>query len=165
MNKTHGLIGLLSLLAVGCQSPSDPDLTQASDALSKMATNSTLTKSCFSVVYPNGEASDFINYLFSDLASAEWPIAMDEMEAEQMKSVRQTPLPNNVVVSPLKRAKTESKEIVLKPDSAERAILVEGYLAGSNTVDFEDRWPLGTAQASDATQQLCQSNIDMGISP
>ena len=56
-------------------------------------------------------------------------------------------------ISPLKRTESGSKEIVLQPVS-DRDILVKGYLAGSSKVEFEEQWPLGTAQADDTTQQI-----------
>ena len=92
------LVGILVLSVTSCQSPSDPDLRKANDALERMATHSTLAKSCFSVVYPNGKASDFINYLFSDFGELRNGQSLfDEMEAEQMRAIGQTPLPRNVV--------------------------------------------------------------------
>ena len=164
MKANYLLLGILVLLSAGCQSASDPDLKQANAAMAKMAVDQTLTKSCFPVFYPHGEASDFVNYLFSDLGTAEWPIPFDEMEEEQFKSIGQPSLPRNVTVSPFKRNHPNSKEIVLIADNANRTVLVQGYLAESNEIVFEAQWPLGTAQASEATHHLCQSNFEMGIS-
>ena len=165
MKTNYLLPGILVLFSTGCQSAPDLDLKQANAAMAKMAVDRTLTKSCFAVVYPHGEASDFVTYLFSDLGAAEWPIAFDEMEEEQLEAIGQPSLPRNVIVSPFKRNQPNSKEIVLIADNANRAVLVEGYVAESNEVAFEAQWPLGTAQASEATRQLCQSNLEMGISP
>lgn len=158
------LWGSLSLLA-SCRAAPDPDLESANRAMSTMASSRILTRSCFSVVHPNGTASDFVQYLFSDLASAEWPVAFDEMEAEQMRAIGQAPLPPNVRVSYLKRQQPDSKELVLIPDDGNQAILVKGYLANDTSVAFEDEWSLGTAQADLATQHLCHSNLEMGINP
>lgn len=165
MKTNYLLLGILALFSTACQSAPDPDLKQANAAIAKMTVDRTLTKSCFSVVYPDGEASDFVKYLFSDLGAAEWPIAFDEMEEEQFKAIGQPLLPRNVTVSPSKRNQPNSKEIVLIADNANRAVLVQGYVAESNEVAFEAQWPLGTAQASEATRQLCQSNLEMGIDP
>ena len=147
-----------------CQAPPDEDLTAANAAMAKMASASTLRRSCFTIVYPEGQASDFLSYLFSDLGTAEWPIAFDEMEAQQMKSIGQVPLPPNVVVSPNSRSTPDSKEIVLIADDDNREIRVEGYLADSEDVALEANWPLGTAQAGEDARMLCESNLQIGIS-
>ena len=165
MKLSYFFFGIIFVLATSCQSGVDEDLKQANDSLAKMTTKRNLAKSCFSVVYPQGDVANFVNYLFSDLGAAEWPIAFDEMEAEQIESIGQTPLPRNVVVSPLKRNQLNSKEIVLAPDLENQVVVVKGYLPGSQEVVWENQWSLGTAQASEDTQQLCQSNLETGISP
>ena len=65
MKTNYLLLGILALFSTACQSAPDPDLKQANAAIAKMAVDRTLTKSCFSVVYPDREASDFVKYLFS----------------------------------------------------------------------------------------------------
>lgn len=163
MKISHKIVTTILVLLIGCQSVPDSDLKQASNSLSKMATNYHLRKSCFSVVYPNGTASDFVNYLFSDLGTAEWPIAFDQIEVEQTESIGQTPLPENVVISHLNRTQIDSKEIVLQADDINRMIIVQGYLPQSNQVKLAASWKLGTAKADQFTQQICQSNLEMGI--
>lgn len=165
VNRKSFLLGIGVLFSLGCQSAPDPDLKQANAAMAAMATDRTLAQSCYSAVYPDGEASDFVNYLFSELGAVEWPIAFDEMEEEQFEAIGQPFLPSNVTVSLSQRKQPNSKEIVLVADDESRSILVSGYLEASNDIVFEDQWSLGTAQASEATHQLCQSNLEMGISP
>jgi len=159
------LAGSLLMLMTGCGSPPDEDLTAANTAFSQMASNRSLSRSCFSVAYPDGQASDFIDYLFSDLGSAEWPVAFDEYEENAMRSIGQVPLPSNVVVSRLNRTSPSQKELVLVANNAERKVLVKGYLANEPKVVFEDEWPIGTAAADEMVQEICLSNLDMGISP
>jgi hypothetical protein len=153
----------LWFLFSGCEKPPDPDLAQANRAVGKMAANISMTRSCFSLAYPNGKASDFVDYLFSDLGTLEWPVAMDEMEEKQMRSAGQTPLPSDVMVSRLQRRHQDQKEIVLQGDDTNRTLLVEGYLPGEDRVNLKAEWPVGTAQADEFATSLCNSNIEMGM--
>ena len=163
--KTPLLASSIILLLTACGSAPDEDLTAANTALSQMASNRTLSRSCFTVAYPDGQAADFIDYMFSDLGSAEWPVAFDEYEEQAMGSIGQVPLPANVAVSPLSRTSPNQKELVLTANNAERKILVQGYLANDSKVVFEDEWPVGTAVADDMVREMCISNLEMGISP
>ncbi|MDJ1179918.1 hypothetical protein PJF56_13700 [Roseofilum sp. BLCC_M91] len=158
-----GLTLIGALLLGGCEEPADPEIKQASSAMAQMATPRMLTRSCFYLVYPDGKASEFVSYLFSGLGAAEWPIAFDEMEEEQMKSVRMTPLPRTVRVSALKREYPEEKELVLIPDDENNQIMAQGYLADETDPTLETEWNLAIATPDEATQQLCRSNIELGI--
>ena len=86
------------LLLQSCQSP-DSDLAAANAALSKMVKRPALQRSCFTVVFPDCQVSNFLDYLFSNLGAAEWPIAFDEFKEEQMKLISQVPLPHHAVAS------------------------------------------------------------------
>lgn len=158
-----GLTLVGALLLVGCEEPPNPDIKQASSAMAQMATPKMLSRSCFYLIYPNGKPSEFVRYLFSDLGAAEWPIAFDEMEEEQMKSVRITPLPRTVRVSALKREYPEEKELVLIPDDENSQIIAQGYVANETAPNWESKWDLAIASPDEATQQLCRSNIELGI--
>ena len=159
------LASLILPLLTSCQGSQDPELSRASASLRKMASSSLLGNSCFFVAYPNGTPSDYVRYTFSDLAAAELPVAMDEMEAKQMQSAGMTPFPNSVVLSPLTRQQLDSKEVVLEPDDVNRTIVVKAYLPKEQTLQFQDQLPLGTATPNAGVEELCQSNMDMGINP
>jgi hypothetical protein len=133
--------------------------------MAAMAKPASLGKSCFTVVAPNGQPSEFVDYLFSDLGAAEWPIAMDEFEAEQMRSIGQPVVPPTVQVSRNQRQHIDRKELVLRGDDANGMVVAQGYLANGAEPMFEAQWPLATAQPGPGVAELCQSNIEMGISP
>jgi|GEM_PF-1280599 len=152
----------VGLLLGGCQQP-DPQLKQASFAMAKMATQKALSRSCFYMIYPNGKPSDFVEYLFSDLGVAGWPLAFDEQEVEQMKAVGMVPLPREVVVSPRERQKPQQKELVLVPDDASNKIEAKGYLPEQDSPNVQNQWNLATATPDEATQQFCRSNLELGI--
>lgn len=160
------LVGL-GVALNGCQS-SDPnaqaldaDLMAANAAFAGMTQNWTLSHSCFGVAYPEGGAENFVRYLFSDLGSAEWPVAFDELEAEQMAAIGQTSLPPNVVVSPNERQYFDRKELVLQAQDGQ--IYVRGYLPEQSDPQFETYWELATVQTSPDVVPLCESNLDLGI--
>ena len=87
MEKLFWLMASLLLLLTGCGSAPDKNLTAANTALSQMVSNRILSRSCFTVAYPDGQAADFIDYMFSDLGSAEWPVAFDEYEEQLMNQL------------------------------------------------------------------------------
>ncbi|MDJ1183664.1 hypothetical protein [Roseofilum casamattae] len=155
-------LGCILLILGGCQS-GDPQLRQASQAMAQMATSKMLSRSCFYWVYPEGQPSEYIDYLFSDLGTVEWPIALDAMEAEQMKAIRQTPLPPEVRVSPLERNYPQEKELVLLPDDENGTIAARGYMPDEETPTLETAWPLAIATPDEITAQFCHSNIELGI--
>ncbi|NEO28025.1 MAG: hypothetical protein F6K03_14370 [Kamptonema sp. SIO4C4] len=157
-----GLVGRADQPRARTPSPTDEQLEQAAAAMADMTKRPTLSRSCFYVVYPNGQATEFINYLFSDLGTAEWPIAIDPMEAEQMQSIGKDVLPPEVKVSPQQRSDPQQKELVLMAN-AEGQIMAEGYLPEEDTPTLTQEWSLATATPDQATQDLCRSNIEMGI--
>ncbi len=157
-----GFIGLLSLGGWGCQAEVDAELQQANAALRGMAAPLSLSKSCFGVVYPNGQASDYLNFLLSDLGAAEWPVALDEQERQQLKAIGQVPMPTTVSVSLHQRRYRDRKELVLQADDATRSVLVNGYLPYSNQVQLAARWDVGTAVPDAGVAALCQSSLEMG---
>ena len=159
--STYPWLVTLMLVLGSCQSSPDEDLVQANAAMASMGQNRTLAKSCFRVAYPNGNATDFVRYLFSDLGSAEWPIALDQLEAEQMKAIKQKVIPPTVTVSANQRQYLDRKELVL--EAIEGKIQARGYLPQETKPTLEDEWGLGTASVEPNVISLCQSNIEMGI--
>lgn len=158
-------LGCLIILISACSSSSklDPDLNQANKALKGLASPSSLTKSCFYLVYPNGNATDFAKYLFSPLASAELPIAFDEEEAAQMNSVGMTTLPPNVKISINLRSHVKEKELVLIPRN--NILTVNGYLPDESQPVLETEWQLSKVEINESTKLICESNLDLGIDP
>lgn len=156
----------LSVVLNSCQSTAttttlDSDLVEANAALAMMTQDRILSRSCFRVAYPEGGSENFVRYLFSDLGSAEWPVAFDEVEAEQMKAAGQKPLPPNVVISANARVYSDRKELVIQSQNGQ--ISVKGYLPHTTDPQFEAVWELGQSQTQSEFVPLCESNIDMGM--
>ncbi|MEB3274620.1 MAG: hypothetical protein ACO4AI_14080 [Prochlorothrix sp.] len=165
IHSASRLLLITGFLLSSCQSPTDSDLMAANTALSAMVTTRNLKNSCFGVAYPEGGAENFIRYLFSDLGSAEWPVAFDALEREQMAAAGQTPIPANVVISALDRQYPDRKELVLQAQTGQ--ITAQGYLPEETTPHFEALWELGPAVTNPTPDPLmvplCESNIDMGM--
>ena len=159
------LFSFLLVLISACSSANkvDKELNQANKALKDLARPSSLTKSCFYLVYPQGNATDFVKYLFSPLGSAELPIAFDEEEASQMKSVGMATLPPNVKISINQRSHQKEKELVLIPQN--NTVIVNGYLPDENQPILETEWELSKIEIDQSTKLICESNLDLGIDP
>lgn len=162
----RGAIATIWLLMVSCGgAPADAELSQAAQAMAQLARSRHLERSCFYVVYPQGTPTDFVGYLFSDLGSADWPVAFEPLEAEQMQSAGITPLPGTVKISAQQREQPEQKELVLLADDAAGDIQLLGYLPNETEPNVEERIPLTPANPEDFTVQMCQSSLEMGVSP
>ncbi len=136
---------LLSMLVLaGCSGPSqsgaDPRLEQAVSALKYMTTQRFLSRSAFSSIYPAGKPSEFVSYLFSDIGSAEWPIAFDEGEAEQLRSARIPAIPRDLPIIPYKPDPAVDMQVVVRADDAAGKVIIEAYAkAGEDPVLVEER--------------------------
>lgn len=158
------VLGLLALLG-GCSPSQDPDLKQAVQATSSMGKARHLQRSCFYLIHPQGQPSDFVGYLFSDLGVAEWPIAIDPDEAAGMKAAGIPPLPEGVGLSPGQRQHRDRKELVLTGNDAAGQVEIMGYLPNADQPNIQATFPLAVASPDDFTQQLCQSALESGINP
>ncbi|MEM8639227.1 MAG: hypothetical protein AAGG51_10490 [Cyanobacteria bacterium P01_G01_bin.54] len=158
------LLGTVMVLG-GCSASQDAELAEAVKAASGMGKARHLQRSCFYIIHPNGQPSDFIGYLFSDLGAAEWPIALDPIEAEGMKAAGITPLPETVRLSPGQRQYLTQKELVLTGDDAKGAIEIVGYLANETQPNLAATFTLATTTPDEFAQQLCQSALESGIEP
>ena len=107
----------------------DPELSQAIASVRYMTGPRWLSRSSFQVTYPDGKPSDYVNYIFSDFGIAEWPLALDEFEEEQMRSANIPPLPRNVALVPNNPDPSlELKlQVVLRAADAEGVVIVEAY--------------------------------------
>ncbi|MGB0564544.1 MAG: hypothetical protein ACPGVO_22505 [Spirulinaceae cyanobacterium] len=150
----------------GCFSASqDAELAQAAKAVTGMGKARHLKRSCFYIVHPSGQPSDFVGYLFSDLGVAEWPIALDPVEAEGMEASGITLLPETVRLAPGQRQNLPEKELVLSANDAEGQVKLAGYLPNEVEPNLETTLTLVTATPDEFAQQLCQSAIESGIDP
>jgi len=120
---------LAAAIASGCQPKPklSPELEQAVDSVRSMTSQRWLSRSAFATSYPQAQPSNYVSYLFSDLGVAEWPIALDALEAEQPRSIGVTPLPPNVALVPQQPEPTRGKQLVLRADDTAGLVLVDAY--------------------------------------
>lgn len=161
-NLKFWLCSLLIFASACSHSKADQELQQANQALENFASSSSLTKSCFYFLYPDGNAKDFVKYLFSGLGSAELPIALDEKEAEQMEEAGIVTLPSDVKISVNQRTYQDDKELVLIPQRA-NVVTVNGYLPEDDQPIFSHEWELDKVEIEQTTKFICESNLDLGI--
>jgi len=130
--RSRAGIALLSLLLsslLSCETPQqiDPELSQAVASVRYMTTERWLSRSAFRQAYPDEKPSDYVSYLFSDFGVAEWPIALDEMEQEQLRSVGIPPLPPDVFLVPNSPDPKQKRQVVIRANDAEGTVIIEAY--------------------------------------
>ena len=125
-----GLIALCLVAAIGCGGAPqelDPQLSQAVASVKYMTSKRWLSRSAFSATYPDAKPSDFVDYVFSDFGIAEWPIALDEGEREQLRSAGIPPLPPDIPLVPQAPDPTKTRQVVLRANDAEGTVIIEVY--------------------------------------
>ena len=118
------------MLIVSCSNSNttiNPRLEQAVLAVKYMTSKRYISQSVFSTMYPDQKPSEYIEFLFSTIGSAEWPIAFDEGEEEQLRSVGIPILPLDLAILPHKPDLNTDLQVVLKADDKKGLIIVEAY--------------------------------------
>ena len=168
---TRLLASLATLLALalpvsGC-GPSAPDAPQdireAAASIKGSSSPRMLTRSAFYVAYPDGKPTDYVNYIFSTMGSAEMPYAFDEFEAEQMRSIGQVPFPSTVTLVPHSRDATADRQLVVSADDERGMLIVRGYLKGTEEPVLEKEWELKKVSPAPGVSEMYQSNVQMGM--
>lgn len=158
------LLGL-SMLLGSCSPPNDMALIQAMEAARGLGQAAHLQRSCFYWIYPQGQPTDFVSYLFSDLGAAEWPIALDPDATAEMHAVGITPLPEGVRFSADQRQHRDRKELVLTANNGAGHIELVSYLPGVDKPYRQATFTLAAVSPDDLTQQFCQAALESGMSP
>ncbi len=115
-------------IIVGCTSSNiDPRLEQAVKSAKYMTSQKFLSRSAFKSIYPEQKPSNFVQYIFSTMGSAEWPIAFDEGEKEQLRSIGVPIMPNNLAIVPNKPDPKNDLQVVLKADDEAGFVIIEAY--------------------------------------
>ena len=122
------LATLMLAILVGCSSTNvDPRLEQAVKSAKYMTSNKFLSRSAFKSIYPEQKPSDFVQYIFSTMGSAEWPTAFDEGEEEQLRSIGVPIMPNNLAIIPNKPDSNNDLQVVLRADDEAGLVIIEAY--------------------------------------
>jgi hypothetical protein len=161
--KTIFIAVLLSMPAA-CTKTEPPVLQRAINASADMLLVDNLSRSAFYVAYPDGQASDYVNYYFSSMGVAEWPPHEGEFSADEIKSARIATLPNNVKFTPNQLATdVAGMQVVIKAAGARGVVVFEGYQSPSEKPVLVVEKPLVKVEPSELARTTFFSNRDMGI--
>jgi hypothetical protein len=127
------LVACIALGALACQAPADEELEQAADVIQYMAVPANVARSMFMSTEPTGIPSEFVDYLFSGLGSAEWPDSAsyaehESLAREQANAVGAPLVPSNVAFVPHDLDGAKGRQIVVSADDANGMIILEGYI-------------------------------------
>jgi hypothetical protein len=120
---------VLFVLLVSCSSSPNinPRLEQAVLSFKYMTSKKFLSDSPFKNIYPRQIPSEYLEYIFSTIGSAEWPTAYDEGEEEQLRSVGIPIMPLDIAIAPNRPDLKVDLQIVLKADDKTGMIIIEAY--------------------------------------
>jgi len=121
-------VAMLLLVTYSCNRQRlEPDLQQAVDAVYFMTSERFLSRSGFRYLFPEAKPSQYVSYIFSDLGVAEWPIALDEMEEQQLRSAGIPTLPSDVVLVAQRPDPGHKQQVVLRADDSAGLVIIEAY--------------------------------------
>ena len=118
-----------TILLMGCatEPAKDTELKQTVAFVKYLTSKRYLSKSSFSVVYPNKQPSEFVDYMFSVMGTAEWVVTNDPMELEALKSIG-IPIPPDSVQINYSHAENAEKQVVVSANDITSTIIVDAYI-------------------------------------
>ena len=163
--KTISIAALFFLLAACTETQTEsPILQRAINASADMLLSKNLSRSAFYVAYPDGKASDYVNYYFSSMGTAEWPPQEGEFTTDELQSARITSIPDNVRFTPNQlAADIPGMQVVIKADDVRGVVIFEGYQTPSEKPALVVEKPLLKVEPSELARTTFLSNRDMGI--
>lgn len=126
---------IFSLMAVGltaCIKNEPKDLAKSAACVQWMMKKSNLSRTAFALRFPEGEPSEYVEYLFSPLGMNDWPysesyVEMDPMGLEEANSIRMPISPASVDFVARRVDPEKSRQLVLRFDDKRDLIILEGY--------------------------------------
>jgi hypothetical protein len=103
-----------------------------------------------------------VSFLFSTLGVAEWPIAMDEAEAEAMRSAFITPLPDHVLTATEARPSGPWPQLVLRGDDVRGMLIALGYEAPGQPAVLTEEWPLPKISPAAGVREIFEDQGGQG---
>ena len=154
-NAYHRFVTLLMIfvmfigvfMTIHREKPEPSEFEKAANAVRWMILPQNLSHSAFTVAFPEGLPSEFINYMFSDMGVAEWPPYEDsgEFSPEEIRAMRIPLIPKEIELAPLYPDPEVDKQLVIKFDDSRRMVIVvelrhENSQRKNNLVDFAAGW-------------------------
>lgn len=172
-NSMIQLCGLCVAFVIGwglaCKKPAPGDIEQAANVIQYMAAPRNVARSMFMAMDPTGDPSQFVNFLFSDLGSAEWPDSEsyaddNPLAAEQARAIRAPLVPSNVAFVPYSVEPGKGRQVVVSADDDRRLITITGYVdPNAEPVlyrEMEFRLPAVDSRRKEALEFMAQANED-----
>ncbi len=140
-----GILIAATLLLIDYGNSEYPELEGGIRVVRYMSAKKQLSRSSFIALKKNNTASDFIDWMFSPLGSAEWPPSQNSLEfsPDELKMIRSSgipTLPQNVSIVANKPDPRKGKQIVVKSDNVGGRIIVEGYIRPTEGPSITKNW-------------------------
>jgi hypothetical protein len=168
-NKLGKLLLFLWLITiVACTQSGPPELEQAADVVGDMLKPINLSRSMYSVAFPNGRPSQFVSYMFSTMGSAEWPPSeewVDEIEREQMAAIGQTLIPAGVAIVPQTPDSDLGKQLVVTFDNDRAVVIAHGYEDPVAEPVVSREWKIPQVEPAIGIREIYEANLEEGLSP
>ncbi|MFC1650495.1 hypothetical protein ACFL2X_02895 [Candidatus Latescibacterota bacterium] len=141
-------------------------LEKAANAVHRMISPTYLSRSSFTVAFPDGVPSEYVNYIFSEMGVAEWPPFEDsgEFTLQELKSMRIPYIPTGIEISQLEPDPDYGAQIVLKHDDSRNMVIVEGYTDPSQPPVITREKELPKVMPGPGVIEIYESNFEMGLS-
>jgi|GEM_PF-2552041 hypothetical protein len=141
-------------------------LESAAKAVRWMIAPANLSRSGFTVAFPDAKPSEYVNYMFSEMGVAEWPPFEDsgEFTLQELKSMRIPFIPVGVEISQLTPDPELGPQIVIKHDDARSMVIVEGYSDPSQPPVMTKEFVLKKVPPGPGVIQIYEMNYDSGMS-
>jgi hypothetical protein len=161
------LLIFVVLATVACTESGPPELVQAAGAIDDMLKPANLSRSMYSVAFPDGKPSNYVSYMFSEMGAAEWPPSeawADELVREQMEAIGQTLLPADVAIVPLTVDPSLGKQMVISFDDERGMVMAHGYLDPAGEPTLTREWKLPRVEPAPGVELFYRANLDEGLS-
>jgi hypothetical protein len=128
-----GILLMLPLLYMDFGDTKYPSLQKAESVVRKVSSKRQLKRSSFSALAGEKTPSQFVQWMFSPMGSAEWYMVdtPGEFSSEELKMIKKTGvplLPPDVTIVPNKPNLEHGKQVVVKTDNVKNLIIVESYI-------------------------------------
>jgi hypothetical protein len=144
-----------------------PELKQAARVVEYLLEPRHLSRSAFSVAFPECRPSQFVSFMFSTMGTAEWPDSeamaeQDPMLREQAEAIRAPLRPKGVAIIAREPNPASGQQIVVKADDARGVVIVEGYTDPKLQPILTREYKVPRVTAGPGVRAIFESNRDLG---
>tara|TARA_B100000686_G_scaffold352262_1_gene453649 strand:- start:2989 stop:3504 length:516 start_codon:yes stop_codon:yes gene_type:complete len=141
------LVPLAFFLLAACEGPVPTDLDRAAKVVRYMSRADVLPTTTFSKKYPDGKASDFVDWFLSEEGRSQWPASLSNADSnpeirKEAYELNAPIVPRNMIFLAHKPDRKQGRQLVVKPDDSRNLIIVEGYADPNALPDLKREWEL-----------------------